>query len=171
MFRNVTLLRMELTAGQLAEMIQGVVEGDASVKINAYSKIEEAERGSLTFLANPKYTHYLYDTHASVVLVRNDFKAEHPVKATLIRVEDPYATLAYLLSLVSKATPAKKGIEQPSFIAEGVNIPESAYIGAFAYIGKGAKIGENAQIYPQSYVGDNVEIGAETILYAGVNVY
>ena len=163
---------MELTAKQLAELVHGTLDGDEHVKINTYSKIEEAHEGSLTFLANPKYTHFIYSTQASAVLVHNDFVAEHPIKATLIRVEDPYSTLAILLNMLQESlNPRKKGIEQPSYVSEGVALPEDIYLGAFAYIGKGAKIGKGAQIYPQVYVGDNVTIGENVTLYPGCRIY
>lgn len=163
---------MELTAKQLAELVHGTVDGDEHVKINTYSKIEEAHEGSLTFLANPKYTHFIYSTQASAVLVHNDFVAEHPIKATLIRVEDPYSTLAILLNMLQESlNPRKKGIEQPSYVSEGVALPEDIYLGAFAYIGKGVKIGKGAQIYPQAYVGDNVTIGENVTLYPGCRIY
>ncbi len=163
---------MELTAKQLAELVHGTVDGDEHVKINTYSKIEEAHEGSLTFLANPKYTHFIYSTQASAVLVHNDFVAEHPIKATLIRVEDPYSTLAILLNMLQESlNPRKKGIEQPSYVSEGVALPEDIYLGAFAYIGKGVKMGKGAQIYPQVYVGDNVTIGENVTLYPGCRIY
>lgn len=163
---------MELTAKQLAELVHGTVDGDEHVKINTYSKIEEAHEGSLTFLANPKYTHFIYSTQASAVLVHNNFVAEHPIKATLIRVEDPYSTLAILLNMLQESlNPRKKGIEQPSYVSEGVALPEDIYLGAFAYIGKGVKIGKGAQIYPQAYVGDNVTIGENVTLYPGCRIY
>lgn len=163
---------MEFTAELIAAQVGGTVEGDPTVKVNTFAKIEEARPGAITFLANPKYTHYIYDTAASVVLVRNDFEAEHPVKATLIRVADPYSTLAKLLEVASAyLTPVPKGIEQPCHIAEGVEVPEGCYVGAFAYIGAGAKIGRNVSIYPQAYVGPGVEIGDDTTIYAGARIY
>ena len=163
---------MELTASQLAALVNGQVEGDENVKVNTFAKIEEGHPGALSFLANPKYTHYIYTTASSVVLVRRDFVAEQPIAATLIRVDDPYATVAHLLDMVSKMSQVeKRGIEVPSFVAEGVNVPEDAYVGAFAYIGAGAQIGQGAKIYPQAYVGAGCEIGDGTILYPGVKVY
>lgn len=163
---------MELTASQLAAMIGGEVEGNGDVTIGTFAKIEEGHQGALSFLANPKYTHFIYTTGSSVVLVRRDFVPEQPVKATLIRVDDPYATIAKLLEMVQEMTKVvKTGIEQPCFIAEGVEIPEDAYIGAFAYIGAGAVIGKGAKIYPQSYVGSKCHIGEDTILYPGVKIY
>ena len=126
---------MELTANQLAALVHGDVEGDGDVKIGTFAKIEEGHPGALSFLANPKYTHHIYTTDSSVVLVRRDFEPEQPVKATLIRVDDPYATIAKLLEMVQEMTRVvKTGVEQPSFIAEGVEIPDDAYVGAFAYI-------------------------------------
>lgn len=163
---------MELTANQLAALVHGDVEGDGEVKVGTFAKIEEGQPGALSFLANPKYTHHIYTTDSSVVLVKRDFVAEQPVKATLIRVDDPYATIARLLEMVQEMTRVvKKGVEQPSYVAEGVVIPEDAYVGAFAYIGKGAVIGAGAKIYPHTYVGDGCEVGDESILYSGVKVY
>ena len=163
---------MEITAQQLAQMVQGTVDGDANVTINNYAKIEEATAGCLTFLANPKYTHYIYDTQASAVLVRKDFVADHPVQATLIRVEDPYKTLADLLNMVSaQMAPERHGVEQPCYVSEGVELPEETYVGAFAYIGKGVKVGRNVKIYPQVYVGDGVTLGDNVTLYPGVKIY
>lgn len=163
---------MEITAQQLAAMVNGTVDGDCNVVINNYAKIEEAEAGCLTFLANPKYTHFIYQTKASAVLVHKDFVPEQEVKATLIRVDDPYVTLATLLNYVNSImAPKPVGVEQPSFVSEGVELGEGAYVGAFAYIGKGVKMGKNVKIYPQVYVGDNVELGDDITLYPGVKIY
>lgn len=163
---------MEFSAELIAQQVGGTVEGNGSVTVNTFSKIEEAKPGSITFLANPKYTHFIYDTQASIVLVRKDFVAEHPVKATLIRVDDPYATLSALLSMVAKfmfVMPV--GIEQPCHIAEGVETDADSYVGAFAYIGTGAKLGKSVKIFPQTYIGRNVTIGDGTIIYPGVKIY
>ena len=162
---------MEISAQQLAALVGGTVDGNANVVINNYAKIEEATSGCLTFLANPKYTHFIYTTQASAVLVRSDFEPEQPVSATLIRVADPYATLAQLLNLVQSQQPSKHGVEQPSFVAPDVVVPDDAYVGAFAYIGNGVKMGKNVKIYPQVYVGDGVTLGDDVILYPGVKVY
>lgn len=163
---------MEFTANQLAGLVNGVVEGDGNVTVNTLAKIEEGHLGALSFLANPKYNHYLYTTESSIVLVRRDFVAEEPVKATIIRVDDPYATIAQLLTMVNDMiNPRRSGIEQPSFIAEGVEVSSDCYVGAFAYIGKGARIGRGAQIYPGAYVGENVKLGDNVTLYPGVKVY
>lgn len=163
---------MKLTASQLAAMIGGDVDGNPDVTVGTFAKIEEGHEGALSFLANPKYTHHIYTTESSVVLVRRDFEPEQPVRATMIRVDDPYATIARLLDMVTKMTAVeKKGVEQPSFIAPDVEIPADAYVGAFAYIGAGARIGAGAKIYPQTYVGDGATVGEGTVLYAGVKVY
>ena len=162
---------MEITARELAKLIQGTVEGNPDVIINNFAKIEEAKNGCITFLANPLYTNYIYTTEASAVLVKTDFVPEHNISATLIRVEDPYATLAMLLNYISSQKVRKSGIEQPSYVSEGVNLPEDIYLGAFAYIGKNVKIGKNVCIYPQSYIGDDVSIDDNTIIYPGVKIY
>jgi len=163
---------MQFTAQQIAQYIAGRIDGNPEATVSTFAKIEEATPGSLTFLANPKYTHYIYDTQASIVLVGNDFEAENPVTATLIRVADPYGSLAKLLELASSAMrPAPAGKEQPCHIAEDADVPNSCYVGAFAYIGRGVKLGKNVKIYPQAYIGDGVEIGDDTTVYAGVKIY
>lgn len=163
---------MKFTANQIAAVTGGTVEGDGNVQISTFAKIEEGHPGALSFLANPKYTEFIYSTGSSAVLVRRDFVAEHPVSATLIRVDDPYATLAHLLTEVSKMmNPARRGVEPQAFVAEGVEIPEDAYVGAFAYISKGARIGAGAQIYPRAFVGEGVEVGDATTLHPGVTIY
>lgn len=163
---------MQFTAQIIAQYIGGTVEGNPEVAVDNFAKIEDATPGTITFLTNPKYTHFIYDTKASIVLVHNDFAAEKPVTATLIRVADPYSALASLMSLAAEAIqPKPAGIEQPSFIAEGVEVPDDCYIGAFAYIAKGVKLGKGVKIYPHVYVGEGVTVGEGSVLYSGVKVY
>lgn len=162
---------MELTPQHIASFIGGRVEGDGSIILNSFAKIEEATPGCVTFIANPKYEHYLYTTEASAVLVSEDLQVEGDVKPVLIRVKDPYMALADLLNALEKSKPEKRGIETPCHIAEGVNIPEDAYIGAFAYIGEGCEIGKGVKIYPQAYVGDGVKIGEGSVVRSGARIY
>ena len=163
---------MEFSAQQIAQLIGGTVEGDPGVMLSAFDKIETAGPKALTFLSNPKYAHFLPESNAGAVLIANDFQLAEPVKATLIRVADPYAALAQLMTMVDQLTnPQPTGIEEPSFIAQGVEIPADAYVGAFAYIGTGTKIGKGAKIYPQAYVGPGVSVGEGTIIYAGAKIY
>ena len=167
-----TKANMEFSADLIAQQVGGILEGDGTVTVSTFSKIEEAKQGAITFLANPKYTHFIYSTDASIVLVRKDFVAEAPVKATLIRVDDPYATLSALLTMVAKFMfVMPTGIEQPCHIAEGVEIDSDSYVGSFAYIGQGAKIGKAVKIFPQTYIGRNVVIGDGSIIYPGVKIY
>ena len=163
---------MQFTAAQIAAITGGEVDGNPMAAVSTVAKIEEGHEGAISFLANPKYTHFIYTTQSSIVLVKRDFVAEHPVQATLIRVDDPYTTVAQLLEMVSKMMePKHEGIEQPSFISEGVEVTEDSYVGAFAYIGKNVKLGKGVKIFPQVYIGDNAQIGNYTILYPGVKVY
>lgn len=163
---------MEFTVNQIAALAGGSVEGDGELKINTIAKIEEGHRGAISFLANPKYAHFIYSTGSSAVLVSRDFVPEAPVSATLIRVDNPYATVAHLLTMVQQmATPQLVGIEQPSFIGEGVEVDSTSYVGAFAYIGKGTTLGKGVKIYPQAYVGQNCHIGDGTIIYPGAKIY
>lgn len=162
---------MELTVETIASLAGGRVEGDGKAVITGFSKIEEACEGSLTFIANPKYAHFIHETKATAVLVSDDFDPEGSCRPSLIRVADPYATLALLLSKLKMEPELPKGVEQPCFIAEGVEIPEDCYIGAFSYISKGARLGRGVRIYPNCYIGQDVEIGENTVIRAGVKIY
>lgn len=156
----------------IAALLQATIEGDADQQIHTLSKIEEGTAGSIAFLANPKYEHYLYSTAASAVIVANDFQPRQALKTTLLRVADPYAAFTLLLQQAQTLLQQPKtGIESPSYIAPSAQIGKEVYIGAFAYIGEHAVIGDFAQIYPHTYVGDGVHIGAHTTLHANVSVY
>lgn len=161
---------MKITPEVIASLTGGKIEGDKDREITGFAKIEEAKKGDISFIANPKYSHYAAATEAAALLVSEGFEAPAGVKATLIRVKDPYATLALLLQQFTRKE-RKTGIEQPSHIGEGVIIGKDAYIGAFAYIADGAVIGDNVSIYPNSYVGEGVEIGDDSILYPNTTVY
>lgn len=162
---------MDFTAQDIAEFLNGEVDGDATVKVTNVSRIEEGKPGTLSFLANPKYEHYIYTTDSSIVLVNSDFKAEKEIKSTLIRVKDAYQALAQLLEMYEQSKPQKIGIEEPSFVSKSATVGDKIYVGAFAYIGSNVKIGENVKIYPHCYIGDNVVIGDNTILNSGVKIY
>src|SRR5689334_18162560 len=162
---------MEFTAKQVSSLLGGKVDGDENVKVHTLSKIEEGTPGSLSFLANPKYIQHIYTTKASLVIVNDDFVAEQPVSATLIRVPNAYESFVKLLEIYNQIQLDKKGIEQPSFIAETAKVGKDCYVGAFAYIGNNAVIGNNVKIYPQVFVGDNVTIGDNTTLFSGAKVY
>lgn len=164
-------MQISFTAEQIASVLNGTIEGDPSVAVRNFSKIEEGKPGTLTFLANPKYTHYIYETEASIVLVNNDFKSESPIKATLIRCVNAYAALAILLDMVEKSKPQKNGVEDMSYVASSASLGEQVYVGAFAYIADNVKVGDNTKIYPQVYVGDDVVIGNNTIIYPGAKIY
>ncbi len=163
---------MEFSAQQIAMLLGGKIIGDGNRKVSDVGSIESAKEGQLTFLCDAKYLPYLSSTGASVVLMTDSIAFEGETNATLIRVENARAAMGQLLALVAKAmNPAKQGVEQPSYVSEGVAVPEDAYIGAFAYVGKNVQLGKGVQIYPHTYIGDNVRIGDNTILYSGVKVY
>lgn len=163
--------QMKITPQVIASMISGRVEGDENIEIRGFAKIEEAKPGDITFIANPKYGHFIHSTKASAVLVSDDFDTEGAEIPALIRVKDPYKSLADLLNAFESQKSAPVGIEQPCHIAEGVEVPADAYVGAFAYIGRGVKLGTGVKIYPQAYVGDGCEIGDNTVIRAGVRLY
>jgi UDP-3-O-[3-hydroxymyristoyl] glucosamine N-acyltransferase len=162
---------MEFSAEQIAGLLQGKIEGDATVKITKLSKIEEGEKGSISFLANPKYTPYIYTTQASLVIVNTDLVLTAPVTATLIRVESAEIAFSKLLEMYNQVKLNKVGISKHAFISETATIGTNIYAGEFAVISDNAKIGNNVKIYPQVFVGENVVIGDNTTLFAGVKVY
>lgn len=162
---------MTITPRALGALIGGTVEGNPDIELTGFAKIEEAGPADLSFIANPKYSHFIHTTKAGALLVSKDFDNAGETGVTLIRVEDPYSTLADLLRYVESQKPLPEGVEQPSYVSEGVELPEGVYIGAFAYIGKGVELGRNVKVYPQSYVGDGAVIGEGTVIRAGVKVY
>jgi UDP-3-O-[3-hydroxymyristoyl] glucosamine N-acyltransferase len=155
---------MEFNAQQIAQLLEGTVEGNPKAIVRNVSKIEEGKPETLTFFANQKYEKYVYTTQASVVIVNNDFVPQQSVQATLIRVPDAYQALAKLLEMYEQMQPQKSGIEQPSFIHATASMGDFAYIGAFSYIGENVKLGTNVKVYPQVYIGDNVTIADNTYL-------
>lgn len=162
---------MKFTANQIAGILEGTVEGNPEIEVSKLAKIEEGIPGSLTFLANPKYTSYIYSTEASIAIVSKDFEAEQEVKPTLIRVEDAYKAFSKLLEYYNQVKSNKSGIEQPCYISESATYGEGIYLGAFAYLGDNVTIGKNVKIYPNVYIGDNVTIGDNCVLFAGAKVY
>ena len=158
---------MEFSAQQIASVLGGTVEGDPEVKVNNFSKIEEGKPGTLTFLANPKYEHFIYQTEASIVLVNNDFTPAEPIKATLVKVANAYASLAILLNMAEQANVKKAGIDATAFIAGSATVGEGCYVGNFAYIGEDVKIGKNSRIYPHATIYNGCVIGNNCILHAG----
>lgn len=162
---------MKFTAEQIAGILEGVVEGNPQVEVSKLSKIEEGEEGALTFLANPKYTHYIYSTKASIAIVNNTFKPEQDLSCTLIKVEDAYKAFSKLLEYYNQVKLNKSGIEQPSYISENVKKGDNIYIGAFTHIGNNVTLGNNVKIFPSSYIGDNVTIGDDTVVFSGAKIY
>lgn len=162
---------MEFTAEAIAGFLKGEIEGDPQVKVNNIAKIEEGFSGALSFLANPKYEHYIYTTRSSVVLVNKTFVPTAKVEATLIRVDNAYEAFASLLRLVDQARPRKKGVHPSAVIEPTAKVGTGAYIGAYAYVGENCIIGDNCSVYPHVYIGDNCRIGNNCILYAGVKIY
>ena len=162
---------MEFTAKQIAEFLGGIVDGNENATVHTFAKIEEGVPGALSFLSNVKYTHYLYSTLSSVVLVNKDFKPEQPVSATLIRVDNAYESLAKLMSLYASMKPGRTGISSLASVSDKAKIGQNVYIGPFSVIEDGAVIGDNTQIYPHVIVGEGASVGAGCILYPHVTIY
>jgi len=162
---------MQFTATQIAGLLNGLIEGDANVTVTKLSKIEEGVPGSISFLSNPLYTQYLYNTNASVVIISKNFITTAPVTATLIRVDSAENAFAQLLEMYSKVKLNKIGISKLSFIADSTVVGNDIYAGEFSFVGENATIGNNVKIYPQVYIGDNAVIGDNTTLFAGVKIY
>ena len=162
---------MEFSAKQIAEYIQGVIVGDENASVHTFAKIEEGIPGALSFLSNPKYTHFIYDTKSSIVLVNKDFEPEREIKTTLIKVDNAYESLAKLMALYEASIPKKTGIDPLASIAKTAKIGQNVYIGPFACIEDGAVIGDNTYIHPHVTVGYNAKVGENAILYPHVTVY
>jgi UDP-3-O-[3-hydroxymyristoyl] glucosamine N-acyltransferase len=163
---------MQFTAAQISILVNGKIEGNAETAVTSFGKIEEAENGQLTFLANPKYEDYLYTTNASIAIINETYELRQPVKPTLIRVTDAYSAFAQLLSKYQEiVTQQMKGIQQPSFICSSARLGEDVFVGAFSYIGENVKVGKHTKIFPNSFIGDNVTIGDDCIIHPGVKIY
>ena len=162
---------MKFTALQIAKLIKGQIEGDELVEVDKISKIETAEQGSITFLANPVYTKYIYTTNASIVIVNNNFIAEKPIKSVLIKVENAYTSIAELLEFYNKNKNNKIGISTHAAISSSSVIGDDCYISDFVSIGENTKIGKNVKIYANSCIGESVIIGDNTTIYANVVIY
>lgn len=163
---------MIFPASQIAQLINGRVEGNPDATVSSFGKIEEAQSGQLGFFANPKYEDYLYSTKASVVIVNESYELKQPVTATLIRVPDAYTAFATLLSKYQEIVQQQlSGIQEPSYISRTASYGQNVFIGAFAYLGENVKVGNNSKIFPNVYLGDNVTVGDNTIIHPGVKIY
>lgn len=162
---------MKFTAKQIAEILEGEIDGNENAEVFKLSKIEEGEKGSLTFLSNLKYTPFIYTTNASVVIVNKNFTPDKELKTVLIKVENAYNAFSKLLEFYDEIKLNKIGIESPSFVSETAKIGKDIYLGAFSHLGNNVIIGENVKIYPNVYIGDNVTIASNTTIFAGVKIY
>jgi UDP-3-O-[3-hydroxymyristoyl] glucosamine N-acyltransferase len=162
---------MKFTATQISEILNGEIVGNPEEEVFQLSKIEEGKKGSLSFLSNPKYEPYIYNTNASVIIVNSSFIPEKEVSATMIKVEDSYKAFSKLLEFYNQIKFDLKGIEEPSFIHKTARLGYHNYIGAFSYIGKNVELGKNVKIYPNVFIGDNSKIGDETIIFSGAKIY
>ncbi|SHI89894.1 UDP-3-O-[3-hydroxymyristoyl] glucosamine N-acyltransferase [Pseudozobellia thermophila] len=166
-----TFVLMIFTAGQIAGILEGELDGNPEIAVYKLAKIEEGETGSLTFLANPKYTSYIYTTKASVTIVNRDFVPEQKLETTLIKVDDAYEAFSKVLKVYNEVKKNKVGIEEPVFLPDTTTYGENFYLGAFSYLGSNVTIGDNVKIYPNVYIGDNVKIDDNVVIFAGAKVY
>ena len=162
---------MKFTAEQIAGILDGEVVGNPNISVSKLSKIEEGSKGSLTFLANPKYVNFIYSTEASITIVNKTFIPEQEFSTTLIKVDDAYQAFSKLLEYYNQVKLMKSGIEPQTFISQEVTYGENLYLGSFSYLGINVKIGDNVKIYPNCFIGDNVTIGNDCVLFAGVRIY
>ena len=162
---------MKFSAKQIAEFIQGTIVGDENATVHTFAKIEEGIPGAISFLSNPKYTSYIYETQSSIVLVNKDFEPEREVKATLIKVDNAYESLAKLMTLYEQSHPKRTGIDPLAYVAPTAKIGENVYLAPFACVGDNAEIGDNTELHPHATVGRNAKVGNNCILYTNSNVY
>lgn len=166
-----TFVPMVFTAGQIAGLLEGEVEGNPEVAVHKLAKIEEGEEGALTFLANPKYTAHIYTTKASITIVNRSFVPDQGLSTTLIKVDNPYESFSRLLQYYDQVKLAKTGIEDPVFISKTAKYGKDLYLGAFSYLGENVVLGDNVKVYPSVYIGDNVRIGNNVVIFAGAKIY
>lgn len=162
---------MKFKASEIAALIGGTVEGNADAAVQTFAKIEEGVEGAISFLANPKYEHYLYETQSSIVLVNSDFQPTAPVKATLIRVPNAYEAIARLLTFYQSQVAKRKGIHPTAVIAESATVADDCYIGPFSYIGEGVSVGRGTQIYAHVVVEQGAQVGEDCLIYPNVSIY
>ncbi|MEO5563169.1 MAG: LpxD N-terminal domain-containing protein, partial [Chitinophagaceae bacterium] len=163
---------MNLSAAQIALLINGKIEGNPDASVDSFGKIEEAGKGQLSFLANPKYEDHIYNTSATIILVSKDFTLKQPVKATIIRVADAYTSFATLLAKYQEIMQQQlTGIQEPSYISKTASYGKQVFIGAFTYLGEKVTVGDNTKIYPNTFIGDNVTIGENCLIHPGVKIY
>jgi len=162
---------MNFTAALIAEFLKGSVEGNPEATVNDISKIEEGKPGTLSFLANPKYEKFIYDTQSTIVIVNADFQPQKDISATLVKVKNAYESFAALLRLYDQSKPRKSGVSKMASISETASLGKELYVGDFTVVDENTTLGDGVQLYPQVYVGDNVKIGEGTILHPGVKVY
>ena len=162
---------MQFSAEMIAAGLGGDIVGNKDVTVSTFAKIEEGKAGAISFMANPKYEHYVYTTESSIVIVNRSWEPTQPVKATLIKVDDAYGCFAKLLDLYAAYKPQKKGIHPTAVVADNAKIGEDCYIGAYVVIDEGAEVGDGAKLYPHVYIGDGAKVGAGATLYSGVKVY
>jgi UDP-3-O-[3-hydroxymyristoyl] glucosamine N-acyltransferase len=162
---------MEFTAAIIAGFLKGVIEGNPDIKVNTIAKIEEGQPGALSFLANPKYEHFIYETKSSIVLVNKSFVPSARIEATLIKVENSYEAFASLLRLVDQARPRKKGIHTTAIIEATAKVGSDVFIGPYTYVGENCIIGDGCSIYPHVYIGDNTKLGNNCTVNPGVKIY
>ena len=162
---------MEFSARQIADFLHGTIEGNENATVNTFSKIEEGMKGTLSFLANPAYEHYIYETESSIVLVNDSFKPSRPVPATLIRVPNAYEAIASLLALYEQSKPRKSGIHPLAFIDPTAKIGEGCYVEAFAVVSANATVGNGTQIYAHATIGESAKVGSNCTIYSNVSIY
>ncbi len=162
---------MKYSIQKIADYLNGTVTGNPHVEINNLAKIEEAQAGDISFLANPIYTPHIYTTKASAVIVKDDFNPEKELSTNLIRVKDPYEAFSKLLDFYANSYENKVGIETPSKISKTAHLGQNVYVGAFCYIGENVKIGNDVKIFPNTYIGDDTIIGDNSLIFANVSIY
>ena len=162
---------MVFTAQQIAGFTGGTVDGNPEAAISTFAKIEEGVEGALSFLANPQYEHYIYETKSTVVLVNKDFQPQQPVAATLVRVDNAYESVAKLLQLYQSMQQKRVGIDSLAFIDKTAQVGKDCYVGPFVAIGEGAEIGDGVVIHPHVTIGPHVKVGNNTEIYSNAVVY
>jgi UDP-3-O-[3-hydroxymyristoyl] glucosamine N-acyltransferase len=162
---------MILNAAQLCKLLHGELVGDGEKKIHGPSQIDKGRPGTVTFLANPKYEDHAYTTNASVLLVGRDFVPKTPLQVTMIKVDDVYASMMFIVEKFSKNGTPLPGISDLAVTDPSCQFASDVSIGAYSFIESECTIGPKSIIYPQVYIGHGTVIGTEVIIYPGAKIY
>lgn len=160
---------MNISLGQLAQLLGGSLEGPAEREVSGIKGLEDAGPGDLSFLANPKYGPLLEKCQAGVVLVERGVKV--PEGLAVIRVDNPYLAYAQVLTQATARPYEPLGVHPRAVVEQDAVIGKDCSIHALAYVGPEVELGERVVVHPGAYLGRGVRVGSDTVIHPNVVVY